>query len=328
MRHVDVLIIGGGPAGISAAIWCKRLGIDCLLLEEQSQLGGQLFNIFNEIIDYPGMRTKNGIEMQREMVKHFVEMDCLYEVNTKVLFIDERSKTVKVKKQAKEQEICYTYLILATGSSQRKLGVPGEQQMIDRGEVYSASADGERLKGKTVAIIGGGDRAFEGAHLLSSKAREVYLIHRSTRFKAREQYVERIISNPCIKVMTDTEVTAIHGDRHVTSIDLESKNKEYKNKEYKNKEYKNKEYKNKEYKNLLVDAVLIRLGVAPNVDLIKGKVATAQNGLIVTDDVHQSSNPFIYAIGDSCTTPLFSSISSSAGQGAIVAKQLSSMLNI
>jgi len=308
MRHVDVLIIGGGPAGISAAIWCKRLGIDCLLLEEQSQLGGQLFNIFNEIIDYPGMRTKNGIEMQREMVKHFVEMDCLYEVNTKVLFIDERSKTVKVKKQAKEQEICYTYLILATGSSQRKLGVPGEQQMIDRGEVYSASADGERLKGKTVAIIGGGDRAFEGAHLLSSKAREVYLIHRSTRFKAREQYVERVISNPCIKVMTDTEVTAIHGDRHVTSIDLESKNKEY--------------------KNLLVDAVLIRLGVAPNVDLIKGKVATAQNGLIVTDDVHQSSNPFIYAIGDSCTTPLFSSISSSAGQGAIVAKQLSSMLNI
>jgi thioredoxin reductase (NADPH) len=306
MRHVDVLIIGGGPAGISAAIWCKRLGIDCLLLEEQSQLGGQLFNIFNEIIDYPGMRTKNGIEMQREMVKHFVEMDCLYEVNTKVLFIDERSKTVKVKKQAKEQEICYTYLILATGSSQRKLGVPGEQQMIDRGEVYSASADGERLKGKTVAIIGGGDRAFEGAHLLSSKAREVYLIHRSTRFKAREQYVERVISNPCIKVMTDTEVTAIHGDRHITSIDLESKNKEY--------------------KNLLVDAVLIRLGVAPNVDLIKGKVATAQNGLIVTDDVHQSSNPFIYAIGDACTTPLFSSISFSAGQGTIVAKHISSLL--
>lgn len=306
MRHVDVLIIGGGPAGISAAIWCKRLGIDCLLLEEQSQLGGQLFNIFNEIIDYPGMRTKNGIEMQREMVKHFVEMDCLYEVNTKVLFIDERSKTVKVKKQAKKQEICYTYLILATGSSQRKLGVSGEQQMIDRGEVYSASADGERLKGKTVAIIGGGDRAFEGAHLLASKAKEVYLIHRSTRFKAREQYVERVISNPGIKVMTDTEVTAIHGDRHVTSIDLESKNKEY--------------------KNLLVDAVLIRLGVAPNVELIKGKVATAQNGLIVTDDVHQSSNPFIYAIGDACTTPLFSSISSSAGQGTIVAKHISSLL--
>ncbi|MGI1812078.1 NAD(P)/FAD-dependent oxidoreductase [Priestia sp. TGN 0903] len=309
MRHVDVLIIGGGPAGISAAIWCKRLGIDCLLLEEQSQLGGQLFNIFNEIIDYPGMRTKNGIEMQREMVKHFVEMDCLYEVNTKVLFIDERSKTVKVKKQAKEQEICYTYLVLATGSSQRKLGVPGEQQMIDRGEVYSASADGERLKGKTVAIIGGGDRAFEGAHLLSSQAREVYLIHRSTRFKAREQYVERVVSNPGIKVMTDTEVTAIHGDRHVTSIDLESKNEEY--------------YKSK---NLLVDAVLIRLGVAPNVELIKGKVATAQNGLIVTDEVHQSSNPFIYAIGDACTTPLFSSISSSAGQGTIVAKHISSLL--
>ncbi|MGG1071829.1 NAD(P)/FAD-dependent oxidoreductase [Priestia megaterium] len=308
MQHVDVLIIGGGPAGISAAVWCKRLGVECLLLEEQAQLGGQLFTIYNEIIDYPGIQAENGIEMQRKMVQHFIDMDCLYEANTKVISIDERSKTVKVKQQETEKEIGYTYLILATGSSQRKLRVPGEQQMIDRGEVYSASADGERLKGKRVALIGGGDRAFEGAHLLASKAKEVYLIHRSTHFKAREQYVEKVLSDPGVKVMTDTEVTAIHGKNHVTSIDLKSKNSEC--------------------ENLLVDAVLIRLGVAPNVELIKEKVTTTQSGLIVINEVHQSSNPAIYAIGDACTTPLFSSISSSAGQGAIVAKQLSSMFNI
>ncbi|MEM5005330.1 NAD(P)/FAD-dependent oxidoreductase [Priestia megaterium] len=308
MQYVDVLIIGGGPAGISAAVWCKRLGVECLLLEEQAQLGGQLFTIYNEIIDYPGIQAENGIEMQRKMVQHFIDMDCLYEANTKVISIDERSKTVKVKQQETEKEIGYTYLILATGSSQRKLGVPGEQQMIDRGEVYSASADGERLKGKRVALIGGGDRAFEGAHLLASKAKEVYLIHRSTHFKAREQYVEKVLSDPGVKVMTDTEVTAIHGKNHVTSIDLKSKNSEC--------------------ENLLVDAVLIRLGIAPNVELIKEKVTTTQSGLIVINEVHQSSNPYIYAIGDACTTPLFSSISSSAGQGAIVAKQLSSMFNI
>ncbi|MDM8147787.1 NAD(P)/FAD-dependent oxidoreductase [Priestia megaterium] len=308
MQHVDVLIIGGGPAGISAAVWCKRLGVECLLLEEQAQLGGQLFTIYNEIIDYPGIQAENGIEMQRKMVQHFIDMDCLYEANTKVISIDERSKTVKVKQQETEKEIGYTYLILATGSSQRKLGVPGEQQMIDRGEVYSASADGERLKGKRVALIGGGDRAFEGAYLLASQAKEVYLIHRSTHFKAREQYVERVLSHPGIKVITDTEVTAIHGKHHVTSIDLKSKNSEC--------------------ENLLVDAVLIRLGIAPNVELIKEKVTTTQSGLIVINEVHQSSNPSIYAIGDACTTPLFSSISSSAGQGAIVAKHLSSLLNI
>ncbi|MEK1831853.1 NAD(P)/FAD-dependent oxidoreductase [Priestia megaterium] len=162
-----------------------------MLLEEQAQLGGQLFTIYNEIIDYPGIQAENGIEMQRKMVQHFIDMDCLYEANTKVISIDERSKTVKVKQQETETEIGYTYLILATGSSQRKLGVPGEQQMIDRGEVYSASADGERLKGKRVALIGGGDRAFEGAYLLASQAKQVYLIHRSTHFKAREQYVEK-----------------------------------------------------------------------------------------------------------------------------------------
>ncbi|MEH7338990.1 NAD(P)/FAD-dependent oxidoreductase [Priestia megaterium] len=308
MQHVDVLIIGGGPAGISAAVWCKRLGVECLLLEEQAQLGGQLFTIYNEIIDYPGIQAENGIEMQRKMVQHFMDMDCLYEVNTKVNSIDERSKTVKVKQQETEKEIGYTYLILATGSSQRKLGVPGEQQMTDRGEVYSASADGERLKGKRVALIGGGDRAFEGAHLLASQAKQVYLIHRSTHFKAREQYVEKVLSDPGVKVMTDTEVTAIHGKHHVTSIDLKSKNSEC--------------------KNLSVDAVLIRLGIAPNVELIKEKVTTTQSGLIVINEVHQSSDPAIYAIGDACTTPLFSSISSSAGQGAIVAKYLSSLLNM
>ncbi|MBQ4867797.1 NAD(P)/FAD-dependent oxidoreductase [Priestia megaterium] len=306
MQHVDVLIIGGGPAGISAAVWCKRLGVECLLLEEQAQLGGQLFTIYNEIIDYPGIQAENGIEMQRKMVQHFMDMDCLYEVNTKVNSIDERSKTVKVKQQETEKEIGYTYLILATGSSQRKLGVPGEQQMTDRGEVYSASADGERLKGKRVALIGGGDRAFEGAHLLASQAKQVYLIHRSTHFKAREQYVEKVLSDPGVKVMTDTEVTAIHGKNHVTSIDLKSKNSEC--------------------KNLSVDAVLIRLGIAPNVELIKEKVTTTQSGLIVINEVHQSSDPAIYAIGDACTTPLFSSISSSAGQGAIVAKYVSSLL--
>ncbi|PFD99317.1 NAD(P)/FAD-dependent oxidoreductase [Priestia megaterium] len=306
MQHVDVLIIGGGPAGISAAVWCKRLGVECLLLEEQAQLGGQLFTIYNEIIDYPGIQAENGIEMQRKMVQHFIDMDCLYEANTKVISIDERSKTVKVKQQETEKEIGYTYLILATGSSQRKLGVPGEQQMIDRGEVYSASADGERLKGKRVALIGGGDRAFEGAHLLASQAKEVYLIHRSTHFKAREQYVEKVLSDPGVKVMTDTEVTAIHGEHHVTSVDLKSKNSEC--------------------KNLSVDAVLIRLGVAPNVELIKEKVTTTQSGLIVINEVHQSSDPAIYAIGDACTNPLFSSISSSAGQGSIVAKHVSSLL--
>lgn len=306
MQHVDVLIIGGGPAGISAAVWCKRLGVECLLLEEQAQLGGQLFTIYNEIIDYPGIQAENGIEMQRKMVQHFIDMDCLYEANTKVISIDECSKTVKVKQQETEKEIGYTYLILATGSSQRKLGVPGEQQMMDRGEVYSASADGERLKGKRVALIGGGDRAFEGAHLLASQAKQVYLIHRSTHFKAREQYVEKVLSNSSVKVMTDTEVTAIHGKHHVTSIDLKSKSSEC--------------------KNLSVDAVLIRLGVAPNVELIKEKVTTTQSGLIVINEVHQSSDPAIYAIGDACTTPLFSSISSSAGQGSIVAKHVSSLL--
>lgn len=306
MQHVDVVIIGGGPAGLSAAIWCKRLGISHLLLEKKEKLGGQLTNIHNKIIDYPGLYANNGQEIQRVFVEHFNDIGCVSKLNTNILSINHSEKTVRIQQKDNVKEIHFKYLILATGAGQKRLEVPGEKEMMGRGEKYSATVDSYLFENKVVAVVGGGDRAFEGAILLADAGAIVYLIHRTKNFKARMQYIEIAAKKDSIKMMTDHQVTAIYGEKCVTSIDLVNNNGEA--------------------FALRVDAVIVRIGIKPNSELVKDIVKVDETGLIVTDKVGRTSNSSIYAVGDICTKPLFSSIASSVAQGATVAKHLSSLL--
>jgi len=306
MRHVDVIIIGGGPAGISAAIWCKRLGIDHLLLEKKQELGGQLTKIQNEIIDYPGMYAENGRKIQLIFAEHISSLDCCCSLNSTVLSIDDSQKTVTVDQEGKIETIHFHYLVLASGAGQRRLGVPGELEMLKRGEDYSATSDGPKLKNKTVAVVGGGDRAFEGAIILADAGVNVYLIHRSQTFKARSQFIELATKKSNITIMTDTQVTAIHGENRVTSISLLNHTGET--------------------STLNVDAVFVRIGIKRNSELVEGKVDINEQGLIVTGENGKTSNSAIFAIGDVCTPSICSSIASSVGQGAMTAKYLSSLM--
>lgn len=306
MQQVDVIIVGGGPAGISAAIWCKRLGINHLLLEKKPKLGGQLAKIHNEIIDYPGLYVANGREMQTIFAEQAASLDCSCKLNSNVLSIDELQKTVTFEQNGKIEILHFRYLLLASGAGQRRLGVPGENDMLQRGEDYSATTDGPRFKNKDVAVIGGGDRAFEGAIILAEAGVHVYLIHRSQTFKARPQFITLASQDNNIKIITDTEVTAIHGDERVTAIELLNKAGEV--------------------RSLNVDAVFVRIGIKRNSELVKRKVDINEQGVIVTDQKGQTSNSEIFAIGDVCTDSLLSSIASSVGQGAMAAKYLSSLL--
>jgi thioredoxin reductase (NADPH) len=306
MKHVDVIIIGGGPAGISAAIWCKRLGINHLLLEEKGHLGGQLLDIKNKIIDYPGIIAENGKEMQEIFIKHFYELGCSYKLNAAVLSINSSTKTVEVHCENNIEEILFEYVILAMGAEQACLQVPGEKEMIKRGERYSATSDAHLFKNKPVVFVGGGDRAFEGAIILANAGAHVYLLNRSKNFRARDEYVHAVYKMDNIKIITDTRVTAIHGERQVTSVDL---------------------IDNKGSTSTInADAVFVRIGARPNTKLIRNIVDINEKGLIVTDHFGMTSENFIYAIGDICLNPLFSSISSSIGQGMIVSKRLSLLI--
>jgi thioredoxin reductase (NADPH) len=306
MRHVDVVIIGGGPAGISAAIWCQRLGIQHLLIEKNEELGGQLLNIHNEIIDYPGIHAANGREMQQSFLTHIQEAGCTFQLNTQIYSINKTNQTLLLHHGNKTETIHFHYLILATGAGQRRLNVPGEKEMLARGESYSASADAHLFKNKAVAIIGGGDRAFEGANLLSDAGANVFIIHRSKEFKARSQYLDEAFLKENITILTDTTVTAIHGENAVTAIELQKNHGEM--------------------FELKVNAVFVRIGVKPNNELAEGIARMDKEGLLDTDAFGRTSHPYLYAIGDLCTNSLFSSIALSAGRGAVVAKHLASLL--
>ncbi|TKD70380.1 NAD(P)/FAD-dependent oxidoreductase [Pseudalkalibacillus hwajinpoensis] len=301
-KIVDLLIIGGGPAGISAAIWAKRLGLNHLLLEAQTDLGGQLTDIHNKIIDYPGMMVENGLELQKHFKQHAKNIDFNFEIGKVVDSIDWDEKVLFTNKNTTYE---FRSILVATGSSPRKLRVPGEQKLIDRNEVYSASRDKDKFKEKDVAVIGGGDRAFEGALLLAEAGANVSLIHRSEQFKARKEFKDPVIYHPNINVMTNTIVTEINGESR-KQLTLSS---------------------NDSISTIAVDGVFIRIGVEPNTYLFKDGISLDDEGYIPCTSVGQTSLPYVYAAGDVCTRPLLSSIASSVGQGMTAVKCLSFYLN-
>ncbi|MEC2223251.1 MULTISPECIES: NAD(P)/FAD-dependent oxidoreductase [Heyndrickxia] len=306
MLDADILIIGGGPAGISAAIWCSRLGMNHLLVEEQKMLGGQLSLIHNRIIDYPGLQAENGEEMRRYFVRHAESLQCRYRVNTRAVKIDAKRKVAVAETGGLKTQIGFRYLIYAAGAVRRKLGVPGEKEMFARGEIYSATKDSHLFKGKSAAVIGGGDRAFEGACLLAEAGAHVYLIHRSERFRARQAYLSRAQSYKNIRILPNMRVKAIIGENQTEAVELI--------------------HSSGESCFLSVSAVFVRIGMEPNSALVQNVTGTDADGYIVSDGYGKTECEWLYAIGDNCLGPLYSSIAGAAGQGAAAAKHIASRL--
>ena len=301
IQKKDLLIIGGGPAGISAAIWAKRLGLNHLLLEAREELGGQLSSIQNKIIDYPGIIVPNGRALQKYFNEHAQEIKFDFKTKSTVQSVNWNKRELKTCSGFSYQ---FRSMLITTGSSPRKLRIPGEQEMIDRKELYSATRDKSKFIGKNVAVIGGGDRAFEGALLLAEAGAHVFLIHRSDTFKARKEYKNPVMEHPNIKVLTHTIITKIEG---IGSKKLTLSSNGF-------------------VDNLSVEGIFIRIGVEPNTEPFKEYINLDHGGYIICNTVGKTSLPYVYAAGDVCTRPLFSSISSAVGQGMTSVKSLSLFL--
>lgn len=294
----DVIIVGGGPGGMSALLWCHRLGLDALLLEHDPNLGGQLFKINNPVIDYLGVPTENGKELQQQFVQHLDAMNCHYECGVDVqdfILRERRLFSNKGEYQARS-------IILALGSQERRLRIPGEAEMIARGEVYSASRDKQMFRGEAVAVVGGGDRAFEGALLLAEHGANVTLIHRSEHFRARQEYLLPAYQHPRIQILSNTVVREITGSDRVTGVLLD---------------------KDGLQQTIPAKAVFVRIGVEPGSESLKGQVNIDEAGYVQTDAFGETSLPDVFAVGDLCSQPLFSCIACSAAQGVIAAKTIS-----
>jgi thioredoxin reductase (NADPH) len=300
---LDVIIIGGGAAGLSASVWCEELGLSALLLEAGEELGGQLLYVYNEIKDHLGIEAKNGREMRDVFVKQAQKSRFNYRLDSEVLTIDPEKKTISLK--GGETFSARTFMI-ATGVRRRKLNVAGEEIFKNKGILESGSRDKELVKGKKVLIVGGGDAAFENALILSETASEVTLVHRGKDFRARADFIEKAGNRPKIKILTETVLREIIGSDDLEVVKLEN-------------------VKTGETFYLPVEAMLIRIGVEPNTDFLRGKIELDESGYIKVNDLCETSVEGIFAVGDVANRNA-PTVSGAVGMGATAAKTVSGWL--
>lgn len=300
----DVIIIGAGAAGLSAALWCDELGLKTLVLEEANEIGGQLLWVYNAIENHLGAEpAADGRELRDRFAAQIRTCNFQLQTGTKVTAVDLNAKKVSL---ANGEEITARALILATGVRRRKLNVKGEDEFKGRGILESGKRDSRLVTGKTVCIIGGGDAACENALILAEVAAKVYLVHRRNEFRARQEFLEKIQQNPRIEVLTETQVLQITGTDKIESVELQKKDQPT--------------------FQIKVDAVLLRIGVQPNSELFRNQLKTDKNGYIEIDSRCETSVENVFAVGD-LANPLAPTVSSAVGTGATAAKALTAKLS-
>lgn len=300
----DVIIIGAGPAGLSAAFWCDELGLDTLVLEQAEVIGGQLHRVYNRINNYLGLKASNG----RELLEHFSvgvdEADFDLWTGTEIESIDLRAKRITLRSGEHLQSIA---IIIATGVRARSLNIPGEQEFAGKGMIESAARDRELFAGHDVCVIGGGDAAVENALLLADVCPTVTVVHRGKKLRARREFLERLQPNHAVTVFTESVVTRIIGDDRVEAVEILRKDglKPFQ---------------------LAVRGVLIRIGVEPNTDFIREQLELDEKGYVIVSSEQQTSVPMVFAAGD-VANPLAPTISGATGAGATAAKVIAARLS-
>ena len=292
----DLVIIGGGPAGLTAGIYASRARLNVLLLEKVAP-GGQVL-VSDWIENYPGFPEGcSGYDLVTKMVEQAKQFGLVIE-SGQVLSLDV-SETVK-KIELNDKTITTLSIIIATGASPRKLGVPGEDMFIGKGVSFCATCDGPFFKEHVVAAVGGGDTAVQESIYLTKFAKKVYLIHRRDELRATKILQERAMANDKIEIMFDSVLTGIYGGlTNVEKINV-------------------KNLKTEEEKEILVDGCFIWVGTFPNTSFLKDSVKVDKYGFIIVNQSMETSAPGIFAAGDVRNTPL-RQIVTAVGDAAIAA---------
>jgi thioredoxin reductase (NADPH) len=299
----DVLIIGAGPAGLSAARWCDDLGMDTLVVERAAEVGGQLLWVHHPVENYPGVRAEDGRNL-RDLFAAGVE-DAGFDLWTQaeIESVDLGAKRVRL---ASGEELRSIFLILATGLRRRALNIPGEAEFAGRGMIESARRDRELFAGRDVVVVGGGDSAVENALLLAEVCPTVTLVHRGKKLRARAEFVERLQGTHCVTVFKEAELVRVIGGEAVEAVEIRRRGalKAFQ---------------------MAVGGVLVRAGYEPNTELFRGQLETDGRGYISVNSEHETSAANVFAVGD-VASPLAPTIAGAVGAGATAAKVIAARL--
>lgn len=292
----DILIIGAGPAGMTAAIYGQRGGKKTIVFDKLSY-GGQVINTA-EVANYPGMPNMTGLDFADKTYNQMKDLgaEMSYEEISEIRDADKPIKTV-ITTSGKEYQ-CKA-IIIATGSSPRPLGVENEDRFRGAGISYCATCDGAFFRDKTVAVCGGGNTALEDAEVLSDIAEKVYLVHRRDEFRADATNVKRVKSKKNVELVLDSVVTAIKGERFIQGIDVENK-------------------KTGEKRELKIDGLFVAIGQMPENDIFKDVVKLNKAGYVEAGEDCLTGTDGIFTAGD-CRAKKVRQITTAVSDGAIAA---------
>ncbi|MEK7688958.1 MAG: thioredoxin-disulfide reductase [Deltaproteobacteria bacterium] len=288
----DVIIIGGGPAGLTAGIYAQRARLKTLLLEKE-MVGGQIA-VSDVIENYPGFPSISGADLMEKFEGHAKGLGLEIKL-TDVLSVQDNGKEKVIK--TSEGDLATKTLIVATGAKPSRLGIPGEKEFTGKGVSYCATCDGPFFKGQRVLVIGGGDTAVKEAVYLSRIACKVYIVHRRDQLRAEKIIQEKALSIPNIEMLWSHVLKEIKGKKEVEKVVLQN-------------------LKDNSLKEIDAEGVFIFVGINPTTDFVD--VEKDKSGFIKTNQDMQTSVKGIFAAGDCRTTPL-KQVSTAVGDGAIAA---------
>lgn len=291
--NYDVIILGGGPAGLSAGIYCARSSMKTAIIDV-SMLGGQPSN-YLELENYPGLMKIGGYDLMEKFEQH-ADMFGVEKFQMQEILSVDLISTPKIVR-TKEFEFKTNAIIIATGAKPMKLGVKGEDEFLGRGVSYCAVCDGAFYKDKVVAVVGGGNSAVEEAMYLTNFASKVYIIHRRDELRADKLIQQRAFNNNKIEFVWNSVVEEIQGEDLVNTILLRNT-------------------KTDDYAQLKVEGIFPYIGMVPNIEFFSGQLEQDNRGFIKTDLTMKTSTEGVYAVGDVRCTPL-RQVLTAASDGAI-----------
>ncbi|MCW5876547.1 MAG: thioredoxin-disulfide reductase [Anaerolineales bacterium] len=301
-EHVKNLILGSGPAGLSAALYSARAQLEPVVLAGQ-EYGGQV-SLTHIIENYPGFPDAVGGPELTELFKKQAERFGARVVFDTAIEVDLSQRPFRVKTY--EKEYLADTLIIATGATPRHLGVPGEVELTGRGVSYCGTCDGFFFKDKDVIVVGGGDSAMEEGAFLTRFANNVTLVHRREEFRAGDLLLQRAKENPKMKFITDTVVNKIEGNGAVNTVELEN-------------------LKTGDKQAFKTDGVFIFIGHTPNTQLFQGQLEMDAGGYLIANKYMETSVPGVFVAGE-VADPHFRQVITSAGMGAAAAIQATRFL--